>query len=274
MNESRAITAVEEAYGSLEDLVYFILSEHPEVLEDNLPLAKTAALLNLDPNIAHFLLSRSGRFRMLVRADLVNREFSMMAESAHIHEVVKVATNQGAERMTAKGDIVSIDHMPSDIMAAGKYLNDYRGTSLQQEKSRVSLGVQVNFIGVGDDGAPIVDVEAVESDAPREELPRHRPARAGDLPPPDARQRYALADGRSSKPPRRTGDELDFYSAEADEEARDSAYEKRTASFLEGERADIPSVEPERMKKDKWGTKERLSERMAKLKSLTPRGLS
>ena len=141
MNESRAIAAVEESYGSLEDLVYFILADCPEVLEGNLTLDKLSSTLRLDPAVAHFMVNRSNRFRMLVRADLVNREFDLLAEGTHIHEVVNIATNQGASRMTAKGEIVNIDHAPTDIMAAGKYLNDYRGTSIQQDKQRVSLGV-------------------------------------------------------------------------------------------------------------------------------------
>lgn len=273
MNESRAIAAVEETYSSLEDFTLYVLSECPEVLEDDLPIAKIADLVNLDPGVAHFVLTRSTRFRMMVRSDLVNREFTLGAESRHIKEVVGIAKNDGVMRMTAKGDIVSVDHQPADIMAAGKYLNDYRGTSLQQEKSRITLGVQVNFIGIGDEDGPTIDVQAVESDTERQELPHHRPARAGDLPPPDARQRYALSDGKPQRSQRRTGGELDFYSPAADEEARDSELEARTRQFVEGERADNYGAEGPVGHKSKWPTRERLSAKINRTKSSTSEGV-
>jgi len=277
MNESRAIAAVEDVYGSLEELVFFILSEHEDLLEGNTSIGTLSSTLNLDPNVAHFLIHRSNKFRAIIRSDLVNREFDIMAESAHIHEVVRVATNEGASRMNAKGAIVEVDQSPADVMAAGKYLNDYRGTSIQPEKGRVSLGVQVNFIGVAGEGGPIIDVEAIEHDEDeRPALPRYRPARLGDLPPVDVRERYALSEGSSSRPPGRTGDELDFYSPEAEEEARDSILAARTRRHAEGRDHDELDVEERLIAEDRQRQRpkrdrESIKERIAKMRPPTVR---
>ena len=132
----------------------------------------------------------------------------------------------------------------------------------------------MNFIGVGDESGPTIDIEAVEDgDAERQAFPHHRPARIGDLPPLDVRERYALSSGDERRPPGRPGDELDFYSAEADEEARDHLLAERTRRYREGGE-DVPSLEQRLIEEDDRPRRPRreretLAEKIRKMKPPT-----
>jgi len=287
MNEGRAIAAVEESYGSLEDFAFHVLSEHPEVLESETALAQTARLLSLDPGVVYFILNRSMRFRMLIRSDLVNQEFNLVAEKEHIREVKKVAVNTPQQRMTAKGDMVEVGQAPGDMMAAGTYLNKYRGTPIDQGRERMMVGVQVNFVGgtgnaesthdsanrelleggtgegsASGDGRRAVNVEALSAENAQGEVVYHHVARrAGDLPPSAARERYRIADGRQIDAVGSPGGEYDFYSAEAEEQARDHEDDARTRRY-QGESAvdeEIPS-RPEASGRGRKSLMERLRE--------------
>lgn len=177
MSSRSALSVVEQHYGSLEELAYHILESKQEALDETAPLARRADAVGL-PMLVFARILADPMFRQLLRTDLVNRAYTLAEEEAHIKHMVKVATNEGRTVVTNKGNLVKVDQMPSDVINAGKYLNELRGTPVEGKRESAFKGVVVNFENVtitvgGDDAA---ESRTIEVDA-------HTPRRAGDLPP-------------------------------------------------------------------------------------------
>lgn len=234
MNESTVLAEVEQQYGSLEDFVLYALTEVPEILEDNWSLDKKARESGLSLRSIAFLLNRSTKFRQIVRSDIVNQEFNLLSERYHIQEVVKVAVNRPVSRMSPTGEPSEVDQNPADVMKAGEYLNKYRNTPIDGGPKQNLVGLQVVFGGNGPEVSITSGEEVIEVESKALPASGYRPGRAGDTPPPDVRSRYEAAPDRSQ--PTGTpaaGGELDFYSAEVEEKARD----KELAERASGEKA-------------------------------------
>lgn len=191
MNERRALAVIETNHGSLEEFFVGVLDENPDVLNDELPIAQRAALANLPlPVFARVI--KSQEFRSLVRSHLVNEEFSIFAERDHYRHMAGVAKGNRRLVATSKGDLVYIDQAPTDMIAAGRYLNEARGTPVEQKNAGGTGGVVINIGGAtvnigGQDGS---------EDAVDVEFAPHQPRRAGDLPPSGVQSRGAHAAGK------------------------------------------------------------------------------
>lgn len=250
MNESAVLAEIEHKYGSLEDFTLHMLTELPEVLEDEWNLEKKARETGLSTRALAFLLNRSAKFRALIRSDLVNQEFSLISERDHIRAVVDVARGRQIERMSPSGEAVLVDQNPADIIKSGEYLNKYRNTPIDGGAKQNFVGFQVMFGG----GGPEVTIAngektiEIESQGGREALPAsgYRPGRAGDPPPEGVRGRYASAGaGAGDKGPTGPGGELDFSSSEALEKTRDQEIAERTTGEtarprVMGEKSPVP----------------------------------
>ncbi len=178
MNERTAIATVEKTHGSLDDFVLHMLEKCPKALDENLSIGKRAASVNLPTGIFSRILA-SPQFRQMMRTDMVNRAYNLDAERTHVHAVVKVAKGDFRVVATARGEVVEVDQNPADVMAAGKYLNEARGTPME---SRGSGGGGV-IINIGNPGQPVT-MEVRDDGRTLESAPQsHQRARAGGLPP-------------------------------------------------------------------------------------------
>lgn len=251
MNEAAVLAEIDQKYGSLEDFTLHVLTELPEVLDNEWNLEKKARETGLSTRAIAFLLNRSPKFRALIRSDLVNQEFNLIYERQHIAAVVDVARGQQIERMSPSGEAIQVDQNPADIIKAGEYLNKYRNTPIDGGPKQNFVGFQVVFGGQGQEVTVTTDERTLEVEAKGrpEALPAsgYRPGRAGDPPPEGVRGRYeATAASASAKNPAGTGGELDFYSREAEEKARDKALAEKSASQASEparrvERAPVPT---------------------------------
>ncbi len=184
MNERTALAAVEQHFGSLDEFFVQMLEDHPECLDESLPLAKRADIINLPPAVFSRILSLP-QFRAMIRAELVNKAYGIQHEATHFEQMSKVARNERRLVATAKGDLVYVDQLPGDMIAAGKYLNEARGTPVEPRAGGFG-GITIN-IGNVESSAP-VRLELGEEVLDVQARP-HQPKRAGDLPPPGAQAR-------------------------------------------------------------------------------------
>lgn len=195
MNERNALAVIERQYGTIDDFFIQVIETAPECLDESLPLAQRAQAAMLPTHVFSRVVN-SPQFRALVRTELVNRAYGLAGEQRHYETLAHVA--QGKRRLvtTAKGDLVEVDQNPLDIIAAGKYLNESRGTPVEQRQGAAG-GIYINI------GAPDAEVEvkqgeevlSVRVDSNSE--PRvHQARRAGDLPPPGAQARSKASMGQ------------------------------------------------------------------------------
>jgi len=192
MNERTALAVIDKEHGSLEDFAIFILAEKTAALDEDIPLPKRAEMVGLPiPVFARILASP--QFRALLRTDIVNSAFGIQNEQKHIESVVKVARGDVRTVMSASGKIGEVDPAPGDLIAAGKYLNELRGTPIEKSQQQApSLVINIGSpatLKEGDDPRTIqVDVES------------YQPQRAGGLPPSGVRDRFAAPARRDSLP--------------------------------------------------------------------------
>ena len=188
MNERTALAAVEQHFGSLDEFFVQMLEQHPECLDESLPLHQRANIINLPPAVFSRILSLP-QFRAMIRAELVNKAYGIQHEATHFEQMSRVARNEKRLVATAKGDLVRIDQLPGDMIAAGKYLNEARGTPVEPRAVGFG-GITINI------GSPEVDtsvrLELGEETLDVQARP-HQPKRAGDLPPPGAQARSGSA---------------------------------------------------------------------------------
>lgn len=231
MDERLALDRVEERYGSLEEFAMFCMVDAPEVLSPDISAPVRAKLTGLDGRTLDFLLTKSPKFRTLMRSAIANSYFGLAEEAAHVKSVVAIATNKGKKVVSNKGHIVEVDNSEKAVIEAGRYLNEYRGTPLESSQRSATVGVQVVFGGLPAAEAGSVDaaqagqpVSGADSDGrgrtvtvAGHTIRPHAPLRPGQLPPPGARARYGgVASGHDPLgTPRAVGSDLDFSTADS-----------------------------------------------------------
>lgn len=169
----------------MEDFAIALLGERKAALDESLPLAKRAEIAEVPVTVFARIIS-SPQFRALIRIDLVNSVYGIESEREHIMHVGRVARGGQKTVATASGNIAEVDQNPGDVIAAGKYLNELRGTPIEKAQSQ-SPSIVIN-IGGADAGVEIDGTPTVELDAES-----YRPQRAGELPPRAARARFGAA---------------------------------------------------------------------------------
>jgi hypothetical protein len=179
VNERTALAIIDRDHGSLEDFVISLLGEKRAALDENLPLVQRAEMVGLPlPVFARVLASP--QFRALLRVDLVNLAFTLGGELEHIQRVSGIARGERKRVMSASGAFGDVDQAPADIIAAGKYLNELRGTPI--EKGATNAPSVVINIGRPDAVGGVSAEVTIDADV----VP-YRPQRAGGLPPSGAR---------------------------------------------------------------------------------------
>lgn len=157
------------------------------------------------------------RREALLRVDLVNSVYGIEDEREHIMHVGRVARGSMKTVATASGNIAEVDQNPTDVIAAGKYLNELRGTPIekaQQQAPSIVINIGGAESGVDRDDTPTVDVD-VES---------YRPQRAGGLPPRAARERFGATARRDAIPESHVDSDLgSVYGPNAEEQDEDWA---------------------------------------------------
>lgn len=231
MNERTAIERVEQRYGTLEEFAVYCLTEAPELLDAAVSSTKKAKIANLDPATLDFLVTKSPKFRVLMRSAIANGLFGLAEEALHIKKVVDIATNKGKVVVTNKGDLVTVDNAEKAVIEAGRYLNEYRGTPLESSQKATQVGVNVVFGALpgsmdaetAGDGSQAA-LSGREADAPGRtitiaghQVRPHTPLRPGALPPEGARARYGGVPGRDGAVggPRGVGSDLDFATSDS-----------------------------------------------------------
>lgn len=183
MNTATALTVIEREYGSVEEFAYRLLSD-PELkpaLDDSEPMTRRAELAQVPLGVFARVIA-SPAFRTILRADLVNRAYGLEAEARHVEQMSQIAQGKRRLVMNAKGNFGEVDQAPTDIIAAGKYLNELRGTPVESKGAAIGGGITINFHnanGAEPERVEVTDVSFAVQDAPDV----HRPARAGQLPP-------------------------------------------------------------------------------------------
>lgn len=231
MDERLALDRVEAKYGSLEEFAMFCMVDAPEVLSPDISAPVRAKLTGLDGRTLDFLLTKSPKFRTLMRSAIANAHFGLAEEAAHVKSVVAIATNQGKKVVSNKGHIVEVDNSEKAVIEAGRYLNEYRGTPLESSQRSTTLGVQVVFGGL--QAAQAGSADSLEAGEPvsgaghhgngrtvtvaGHTVRPHSPLRPGQLPPPGARARYgSMAPGHDPLgTPRAVGSDLDFTTSDS-----------------------------------------------------------
>jgi len=177
MSSTEALALIETQYGSLEDFAYLVLTDEAkrDVLNESIPLVRRADLAGM-PMVAFVKLMQHPDFKALLRTTLVNRHFDILAETRHLEAVAGVAQNTKRLVMSSKGTMGMVDQAPSDVIAAGKYLNELRGTPVEQKGVANLGGVQINIYNATREVQDVpITIDATAS--------VHRPQAAGDLPP-------------------------------------------------------------------------------------------
>lgn len=221
MNDSKALAVLEQAYGGIDDFAYAVLTD-PNMkvaLDETQSLVMRAEAVGLPLKVFSRVLNTPA-FKAALRTSLVNAEFGFYDEQRHVQEIVKVATGQQRTVMSPRGNIGLVDPGPSDIIAAGRYLNDLRGTTV--DGKGLNGGASVNIQIVNANAATTVG--AAPGDAGREgeavtvdaAAVAYAPKRAGGLPPRGVRERGSAATpaqattpllGGSGSRPQRHGDD-------------------------------------------------------------------
>jgi len=183
MNTATALTVIEREYGSVEEFAYRLLSD-PELrvaLDDAQPMTKRAEIAQLPLGVFARVIA-SPAFRTILRADLVNQAYGLEAEAQHVRQMSKIAQGEKRLVMNAKGNYGEVDQAPTDVIAAGRYLNELRGTPVESKSAALGGGITINIHNANNEAPEQVEVTDVSfsvQDAPN----IHRPARAGQLPP-------------------------------------------------------------------------------------------
>ena len=218
------LALVEREYGSVDEFFVGLLQRAPEALDESLPLPKRADAAGLSLPIFARLLA-TPQFRMLVRAEMVNTIYGFTAERRHFEEMARVATGERRLVSTSKGDLVEVDQTPTDVIAAGRYLNEARGTPIEARQGPAG-GIHLHI------GSPDASVEVeggegsihVRVDSGERDAPTHLPRVAGDLPPSRVQARSSAPAGQLPAESQRSDAAFgSLYGAdaiEADEEHR------------------------------------------------------
>lgn len=183
MNTATALTVIEREYGSVEEFAYRLLSD-PELkvaLDDAQPMTRRAEIAQLPLGVFARVIA-SPAFRTILRADLVNQAYGLEAEAQHIQQMSKIARGEKRLVMNAKGNYGEVDQAPTDVIAAGRYLNELRGTPVESKGTALGGGITINIHNANNEQperVEVTDVSFAVQDAPD----IHRPARAGQLPP-------------------------------------------------------------------------------------------
>ena len=180
MNEAKALAVIENEYGSLEEFAYSVLTHESKerILDETNSILDRADALGLSPVVLSRILA-SPAFKSTLRTAIVNHNFGFFDEEEHIKQVVKVATGEERKVMSPKGSIGMVDQAPGDVIAAGRYLNDLRGTSVEQKGGGGAHSISIQILNAnqtqGPDTAPGLTIET--------EPAIHKPRTAGALPP-------------------------------------------------------------------------------------------
>ena len=237
MNERAALAIIDRDHGSLEDFVIAILGDKRDALDETLPLAKRADIAGLPLPVFARVIS-SPQFRALLRVDLVNMAFGIRNEQKHIEKVASVACGDLRLTMSPSGKLAEVDQSPTDVIAAGKYLNELRGTPIEKTtQSAPSVIINIGRVEEQDASTPTITVEA--GDVP------YRPQRAGGLPPPGVRGvAQAPRLGGTTKEPGVDSELGHLYGSNAEEADEDHALaQKRRVNQTEEDRGRDESTE-------------------------------
>jgi hypothetical protein len=217
VNERTALAVIDRDHGSLEDFVISLLGEKREALDDTLPLTKRAEIAGLPLPVFARVIS-SPQFRALLRVDIVNSAFGIEAEMQHVERVAGVARGEQRLVMSPSGKFGRVDQAPTDVIAAGKYLNELRGTPI--EKATQSAPSVVINIGKADEDATSITIDT-------EAIP-HQPQRAGGLPPAGVRGGFAAPKLGAPAAQSQVDKELGhLYGANAEEADEDHALSQK-----------------------------------------------
>lgn len=195
MREDKAIALVEDKWGSLEEFGWDLLTECPEILAGDYDLMTVSQRLGVEPGPLGRIL-RGSAFRSLMTRLVVANEYTIQDEIAHVK--------------TIKLDATSAKKNTDTRIKARQHLAVLEGKPLQASGGgNQGMVLQINF------GMPPAQ-PSVAGDERTIDVEVHRPARAGDLPPPGARRRRSEepADGRTVNGVPMAG-ELDFDSEES-----------------------------------------------------------
>ena len=238
MNERNALAVIERQYGTIDDFFIQVIETAPECLDESLPLAQRAQAAMLPTHVFSRVIN-SAQFRALIRTELVNQAYGLAGEREHFETVARVARGKRRLVTTARGDLVEVDQNPLDVIAAGRYLNEARGTPVEQRQAATG-GIYINI------GSPDAEVEvkqgeevlSVRVDSDSQPRP-HQPRSAGDLPPPGAQARTKASVGQLPNGSETADASLGaFYGSsaeEADEEHQIEEKGLRDAPDAEGE---------------------------------------
>ena len=196
MREDKALALVEQKWGSLEEFGWDLLTECPEVLDDDYDLLAVGQKLGIDAAPLGRIL-RGTAFRSMMTRLAVAREYSFNDEIAHVRTIRADAVN---EKKNTDTRIKARQHL---AVLEGKPLQTSTGGGNQ------GLVLQINFGTAGAQPAVAGDERTIDVEV-------HKPARAGDLPPEGARRRFAEepTDGRTVHGVAVASD-LDLYSDES-----------------------------------------------------------
>ena len=148
--------------------------------------------------------------------------------------------------MSPKGTFGEVDQAPADIIAAGKYLNELRGTPVESKGGAGGgAGITINIHNANNESperVEVTDVSFAVQDAPDV----HRPARAGQLPPPGVLGRGSPAAPRAATQLGSGGDGgLGALYGESAEEADEAAeIARKREGGHGGDSPDEPDLEP------------------------------
>ncbi len=240
MNTGNALAVIENQYGGVEDFAYHLLGdeERRQALDDSLPLVRRAEIAGLPlPVFARVITST--QFRTILRSDLVNRAFDLMGEREHIEQVAGIARGKKRTVVSNKGNLVEVDQAPQDIIAAGKYLNELRGTPIDAKAPSVG-GITVNIHNA------LGETEVRDAQVTVEVAPAvHQPRRAGDLPPPGVlgRRREAVPDAATGPGTSVDGGLGTLYGPGAEEADEAHALAEKAKRLTGRNEVDEPSVE-------------------------------
>ena len=127
--ENEAIKKVEERYGSLEEFIAFVITDYPDLFTPKYTPKHREQITGIK---AHLLASVKGsvRFRRLASSEIVHQQFDLNREMEHVRVVVEKSVD-------SLGDV-------KDVIAAGRYLEERRGTPLNQGERLALPSIVIN----------------------------------------------------------------------------------------------------------------------------------
>lgn len=196
MNDTKALAVIEQEYGSLEDFAMTLLADTDKAqvaLDETESIILRADACGLPVRVFSRVVN-SPMFRTALRTAIVNSEFGFFDEQKHIKEITKIATGHERKVMSPKGSIGMVDQAPGDVIAAGRYLNDLRGTSVDQKGPVGGNSINIQIVNAQVESDP-TDTATAGRGTIEVQAAVHQPQRAGALPPPGV-----LARGQKSVP--------------------------------------------------------------------------